>query len=60
MSFQLKQKQEVTPIAKRKEITVKVKKTTLGRTGWKIMPEDDSLNLKMNKDIMDQVLDRIR
>ena len=28
--------------------------------GWRIMPEDDSLNLKMNKDILNQVLERIK
>ena len=28
--------------------------------GWKIMPEDEDLNLKINKDVMDQVMDRIR
>ena len=42
-----------------KEITFRVKKSTLGRVGWKIMPEDDSLNLKMNKEILSQVLERI-
>merc|ERR1719336_690426 len=44
----------------RKEVTFKVKKTTTGRMGWKIMPEDEGLNLKINKDVMDQVMDRIR
>ena len=44
----------------RREITVKVKKSSLGRAGWKIMPEDETLNLKMNKEILEQVLDRIR
>ena len=58
--FKVKQISETPiPIIK-KEVTFKVKKSTMGRTGWKIMPEDESLNLKMNKDIMDQVLDRIR
>ena len=28
--------------------------------GWRIMPEDDSLNLKMNKDILNQVLESIK
>ena len=28
--------------------------------GWRIMPEDESLNLRMNKDILNQVLERIR
>jgi len=43
-----------------REVTFKIKKTTLGRIGWKIMPDDESLNLRMNKEILDQVLDRIR
>merc|ERR1719150_2936829 len=43
-----------------KEISFKVKKTMMGRIGWRIMPEDDSLNLKMNKDILNQVLERIK
>ena len=42
------------------EVTFRVKKSTLGRVGWRIMPEDDSLNLKMNQDILNQVLERIR
>ena len=42
------------------EVTFKIKKSTLGRIGWKIIPEDDTLNLKMNQDILTQVLERIR
>lgn len=42
------------------EITFKVKKSKLGRTGWKIMPEDDTMNLRVNKKILDEVLERIR
>ena len=58
--FQVKQTVETPiPIIK-KEVTFKVKKSTMGRTGWKIMPEDELLNLKINKEIMDQVLDKIR
>ena len=43
-----------------KEVTFKVKKSTLGRIGWRIMPEDDSLNMKMNQEILNQVLEKIR
>ena len=43
-----------------KEISFKVKKSKLGRTGWKIMPEDETMNLKINKKILDEVLERIR
>ena len=42
------------------EVTFKIKKSTLGRIGWRIMPEDDSLNLKMNQEILNQVLEKIR
>ena len=42
------------------EISFKVKKSKLGRTGWKIMPEDETMNLRINKKILDEVLDRIR
>ena len=42
------------------EVIFRIKKSTLGRVGWRIMPEDDSLNLKMNEDILNQFLERIR
>jgi len=42
------------------EVTFNIKKSTLGRIGWRIMPEDDSLNLKMNQEILNQVLEKIR
>ena len=42
------------------EITFRVKKSKLGRTGWKIMPEDEAMNLRVNKKILDEVLERIR
>ena len=42
------------------EVAFRIKKSTLGRIGWRIMPEDDSLNLKMNQDILNQVLEKIR
>merc|ERR1719430_1928928 len=42
------------------EVTFKIKKSTLGRIGWRIMPEDDSLNMKMNQEILNQVLEKIR
>jgi len=44
----------------RREVTFIVRKSMLGRIGWKIMPEDENLDLKMNKDILGQVLERIR
>ena len=42
------------------EVTFLVKKSLSGRIGWKVMPEDDNLNLKMNASIMGQVMARIR
>merc|ERR1711997_626834 len=42
------------------EITFKVRKSKLGRTGWKIMPEDQTLNLRINRNILNDVLERIR
>lgn len=44
----------------RREVTFRVKKTETGRSGWKIMPEDESLNLKINKDVLNQCLDRLK
>ena len=42
------------------EVTFLVKKSLSGRIGWKVMPEDDNLNLRMNASIMGQVMARIR
>lgn len=42
------------------EVTFLVKKSLSGRIGWKIMPEDDNLNLKINAQILEQVMARIR
>ena len=43
-----------------KEVTFLIKKSLSGRVGWKIMPEDDNLNLKINATILEQVMARIR
>jgi len=43
-----------------KEVTFLIKKSMSGRVGWKIMPEDDNLNLKINATILEQVMTRIR
>ena len=43
-----------------KEVTFLIKKSMSGRIGWKIMPEDDNLNLKINATILEQVMNRIR
>merc|ERR1711936_704850 len=43
-----------------KEVSFLIKKSMSGRVGWKIMPEDDNLNLKINATILEQVMSRIR
>ena len=43
-----------------KEVSFLIKKSLSGRSGWKIMPEDDNLNLKINTRILEQVMERIR
>jgi len=53
----------ITPSPKlppKREVTFRVKKTATGRSGWKIMPEDESLSLKINKDVLNQCLDRLK
>ena len=57
---QVREKVEAPVMMLNNEITFKVKKSKLGRTGWKIMPEDDTMNLRVNKKILDEVLERIR
>ena len=56
----MREKVETPVMMLNNEITFKVKKSKLGRTGWKIMPEDESLNLKINRNILNEVLERIR
>ena len=41
-------------------VTFIIKKTTLGRNGWKIMTENENMNLRMNREIIDMVTERIR
>ena len=43
-----------------KEVSFTIKKSLTGRIGWKIMPEDENLNLKMNAYVLEQVMNRIR
>eukprot|EP00092_Neocalanus_flemingeri_P001436 GFUD01001534.1.p1 GENE.GFUD01001534.1~~GFUD01001534.1.p1 ORF type:complete len:196 (-),score=72.29 GFUD01001534.1:121-708(-) len=42
------------------EVTFLIKKSLAGRIGWKIMPEDEKMNMKMNKECVEQVMERIR
>jgi len=41
-------------------VTFIIKKTTLGRNGWKIMTENENMNLRVNREIIDLVTERIR
>ena len=41
------------------EVTFLIKKSLSGRIGWKIMPEDENINLK-NMACIEQVMERIR
>ena len=43
-----------------KEVTFLIRKSMSGRIGWKIMPEDETLNLRMNRGCMEQIMQRIR
>jgi len=42
------------------EVSFIIKKSLSGRVGWKIMPEDETLNLRINAAILEQVMNRIR
>eukprot|EP00092_Neocalanus_flemingeri_P046264 GFUD01052027.1.p1 GENE.GFUD01052027.1~~GFUD01052027.1.p1 ORF type:complete len:199 (+),score=70.60 GFUD01052027.1:103-699(+) len=42
------------------EVTFLIKKSLSGRIGWKIMPEDEKMNLKINKECVGQVMEKIR
>ena len=42
------------------EVTFLIRKSLSGRIGWKIMPEDESLNLRINFGCVEQVMQRIR
>ena len=56
----MREKVETPVLMLNNEITFKVKKSKVGRTGWKIMPEDETLNLRINRNILSDVLERIR
>eukprot|EP00092_Neocalanus_flemingeri_P060226 GFUD01072163.1.p1 GENE.GFUD01072163.1~~GFUD01072163.1.p1 ORF type:complete len:183 (+),score=50.73 GFUD01072163.1:68-616(+) len=42
------------------EVTFLIERSRSGRVGWKIMPEDEELNLRMNYSCLREVMDRIR
>ena len=42
------------------EVIFLIAKTMSGRVGWKIMAEDENMNMRMNREWVDQVMQRIR
>ena len=42
------------------EVTFILAKSLAGRVGWKIMTEDEKLNLRVNWEVLEQVISRIR
>ena len=42
------------------EVTFLIRRSMSGRIGWKIMPEDETLNLRMNCGCLEQIMQRIR
>jgi hypothetical protein len=51
---------EPYPSLSGQSVSFSIKKYLTGKGGWKIMPEDENINLKMNYQVMEQVLARIR
>ena len=37
-----------------------IAKTMSGRVGWKIMAEDENINIRMNREGVEQVMQRLR
>ena len=61
MFFKLGKRPTASPkLPPKREVTFRVKKTATGRSGWKIMPEDESLNLQINKEVLNQCLERLK
>ena len=54
------QSEEPEADLKGQEVTFLIKKSLSGRIGWKIMPEDETLNMKMCSACVEQVMERIR
>ena len=42
------------------EVTFLVRRSLAGRLGWKIMPEDETVDLKVNYGCVEQVMQIIR
>ena len=42
------------------EVVFLISKTMSGRIGWKIMAEDENINIRMNREGLEQVMQRIR
>lgn len=52
--------EEPDPDPELKEITFTIRKTKFGRRGWKVMPEDECNLKRLNAEIMERVMARIR
>jgi hypothetical protein len=55
-----KEMAEVGPDLRGQEVTFLIRRSMSGRIGWKIIPEDETLNLRMNCGCVEQVMQRIR
>ena len=54
------QSEEPEADLKGQEVTFLIKKSLSGRIGWKIMSEDETLNMNMCSACVEQVMERIR
>ena len=58
---QQEQQQPPTPHYKPRDITFVIKRSQYGRKGWKVMPQEDSTNLRLLKaEVIETVMARIR
>ena len=57
MSFQIP---ETEDDMRGQEVTFLIAKSLSGRIGWKIMAEDEKLNMRINSAWVEQVMERIR
>ena len=41
-------------------VTFLIRKSVLGRSGWKIMTENENMNLRLNRETIEMVTEKIR
>ena len=41
-------------------VTFLIKKSVIGRNGWKIMTENEAMNLRLNRETIEMVTEKIR